>query len=60
LLFAKNQVDLRNPCSFQKIRRIYRIFAIFQKSGGYEKFWRSTETQADLRNLGALHKNRRI
>jgi hypothetical protein len=33
--------------------------ALFKKSGGFTKSWRFTEKQADLRNLGALQKNRR-
>jgi hypothetical protein len=51
---------LRNPCTFQKIRRIYKIFALLQKSGGFKNSWRFTEKQVDLRNLGALQKNRRM
>ncbi len=60
LLFAKTQAALRNPCAFQKIRRIYRILALFQKSGGFTKTRRFTENQADLQNLGALQKIRWI
>jgi hypothetical protein len=33
---------------------------MFKQSGGFEKSWRFTENQADLRNLGALQKFRRI
>ncbi len=44
----------------RKIRRIYRILALFKKFGGFEKSWRFTENQADLQNLGALQKIRRI
>jgi hypothetical protein len=51
-------MDLRKPRAFKKIRRIYRILALFKKSGGFEKSWRSTENQADLQNLGALQKDR--
>jgi hypothetical protein len=50
---------LRNLGALQKIRRIYKILALYRKTGGFEKSWRFTEKQADLRNLGALQKNRR-
>ncbi len=33
--------------------------ARYRKTGGFEKSWRITEKQANLRNLGALQKNRR-
>jgi hypothetical protein len=33
--------------------------ALLQKSGGFEKYWRFSENQADLQNVGALQKNRR-
>jgi hypothetical protein len=68
LLFAKNQADLRNPCAFQKIRRIFRILALFKKSGGFTESLRlqkirrihkipaSTEKQADLQNPCAYRK----
>jgi hypothetical protein len=42
-----------------KIKRIYKIFALFRKLGGFEKYWRFPENQADLQNIGALQKNRR-
>jgi hypothetical protein len=31
-----------------------------QKSGGFEKYWRFSKNQADLRNIGASQKIRRI
>jgi hypothetical protein len=34
--------------------------ALLQKSGGFEKYWRFSEKQADLQNVGAFQKNRRI
>jgi hypothetical protein len=43
-----------------KIRRIYKILALFKKSGGFEKSWSFYKNQADLRNLGAFTKIRRI
>jgi hypothetical protein len=59
LHFSKNQADLRNLGALQKIRRIYRILALFKKSGRFEKSWRFTKNQADDRILGALQKIRR-
>jgi hypothetical protein len=59
LRFSENQADLQNLGAFQKIRQIYRILALFRKSGGFEKSWRFYKNQADLRNLGALQKIRR-
>jgi hypothetical protein len=32
--------------------------ALFKKSGGFEKYWRFAENQADLQNIGALQKNK--
>jgi hypothetical protein len=70
--FSKNQADLQNLGAFPKMRRIYKILALFQKSGrfkilalfrkpgGFEKYWRFSENQADLKNIGALTKIRRI
>jgi hypothetical protein len=34
--------------------------ALFKKSGGFEKSWRFSKNQADLRNLGAFTKIRQI
>ncbi len=34
--------------------------ALFVKSGGFEKCWRFPENQADLQNIGAFQKIRRI
>jgi hypothetical protein len=53
LRFSKNQADLRNIGAFQKIRRIWKILALLQKSGGFGKQWRFPEKQADLQNVGA-------
>ncbi len=70
--FLKNQADLQNLGAFPKIRRIYKILALFQKSGGFTKswrfsknqadlkYWRFSENQADLKNIGAFQKTRRI
>jgi hypothetical protein len=33
---------------------------LFRKSGGFEKYWRFSESQADLENIGAFTKTRRI
>jgi hypothetical protein len=43
-----------------KIKQIHKILALFKKSGGFEKYWRFSENQADLRNIGAFQKIRRI
>ncbi len=29
---------------------------LFEKSGGFEKYWRFSKNQADLRNIGAFRK----
>jgi hypothetical protein len=34
--------------------------ALFKKSGRFEKYWRFSENQADLKNIGAFQKIRRI
>jgi hypothetical protein len=34
--------------------------ALFRKSGRFEKYWRFSENQADLKNIGAFTKIRRI
>jgi hypothetical protein len=34
--------------------------ALLKKSGGFEKYWRFSENQADLQNIGALQKNRQM
>ncbi len=47
LRFSKNQVD-------------FRILALYRNSGGFEKYWCFSENQADLQNIGALQKIRRI
>jgi hypothetical protein len=43
-----------------KIKRIHKILALFKKSGGFEKYWRFYKNQADLKNIGAFTKIRRI
>ncbi len=47
-------MDLRNPCAFQKIRWIYRILALFKKSGVFTESLRFTEKQADDRILAGV------
>jgi hypothetical protein len=56
LRFSKNQADLENIGPFKKIRRIWKILALLQKSGGFGKYWRFSEKQADLQNVGAMQK----
>jgi hypothetical protein len=34
--------------------------ALLKKSGGFGKYWRFYKNQADLENIGAFQKNRRI
>jgi hypothetical protein len=34
--------------------------ALLKKSGRFEKYWRFSENQADLKNIGAFQKIRRI
>jgi hypothetical protein len=43
-----------------KIKQIYKILALFEKSGGFVKYWRFYKNQADLRNTGAFTKIRQI
>jgi hypothetical protein len=52
LRFTENQADLQNPCVSQKIKNqaIYRILALYKKSGGFKKSLRVTKDQADLQN----------
>jgi hypothetical protein len=49
----------KNSGGFLKIRRIYKILALFQKSGGFTRSWRFSKYQEDLQNLGAFPKIRR-
>jgi hypothetical protein len=44
----------------EKIKRIYQSLALFKKSGGFEKYWRFSKNQADLKNIGAFQKIRLI
>jgi hypothetical protein len=60
LRFSKNQADLRNIGAFTKLRRIWEILALLQKSGGFKKYWCFSKNQADLRNTGAFWKIRPI
>jgi hypothetical protein len=39
---------------------MYKILALFKKSGGFEKYCRFSKNQANLRNIGAFKKIRRI
>jgi hypothetical protein len=34
--------------------------ALFKKSGRFDKYWRFSENQADLKNIGTFQKIRRI
>jgi hypothetical protein len=54
LRFTKNQADLQNPCALQKIRRIYRILALYKKSGGFTESLRFTENQVEDRILAGV------
>ncbi len=49
----------KNICSLEN-QANYKLFALFKKSGGFEKYWRFYKNQADLRNIGAFKKVRRI
>ncbi len=35
------------------------MLALSRKTGGFTKYWRLSEEQADLQNIGAFQKNRR-
>jgi hypothetical protein len=50
----------KNSGGFLKIRRIYKILALFQKSGGFPKSWLFYKNQADFQNLCAFLKIRPI
>jgi hypothetical protein len=45
---------LRNLGAFTKIRWIYKILALYRKTGGFTKSWRFTEKQADNRILAGV------
>jgi hypothetical protein len=47
-------VDLRNFGALQKIKRIYKILALYRKTGGFEASLRFTEKQADDRILAGV------
>jgi hypothetical protein len=55
-----NTENIHNYLQQQKTKRIHKFLALFEKSGGFEKYWRFSENQADLRNIGAFQKIRRI
>jgi hypothetical protein len=50
---------LRNLVTFKKNRQIYKTLALSRKTDGFINYWRFSEKQADLQNIGALQKNRR-
>jgi hypothetical protein len=54
LLLQKIRRIYRIIALYKKIRRIYRILALCKKSGGFTKSLRLTEKQADNRSLRAL------
>jgi hypothetical protein len=56
----ENQADIRNPCCLSKIRRIFRILAFLQKSGGFSESLRFYKNQGDLQNPCAFLKIRGI
>jgi hypothetical protein len=39
---------------------MHKILALFEKSGGFEKYWRFYKNQANLKNIGAFQKIRQI
>jgi hypothetical protein len=45
---------LKNTGVPQKIRRIYKILALYRKSGGFKKYWRLAEKQTDDRILAGV------
>jgi hypothetical protein len=55
-----NTENIHKYLQQQKIKRIHKILALFKKSGGFEKYWRFSENQADLENISAFQKIRRI
>jgi hypothetical protein len=50
----------KNSGRFLKIRRIYKVLALFQKSGGFPKFRLISKIQADFQNSGGFPKFRRL
>ena len=54
---GKNQAYLRNLGAFTKIRRIYRILALFKKSGGSKKSWHFTKIRQIYRILALFKKS---
>jgi hypothetical protein len=56
LRFSKNQADLQNPCTFKKIRRIYRILALLKKSGGFTESLRALKFPRLVRKPAGLEK----
>jgi hypothetical protein len=61
LRFYKNQADLGNPCAFTKIRRIYRILALYKKTESLRvlKSPRLVEKSTGLEKTGGPHTVRR-
>jgi hypothetical protein len=47
----------KNSGGFLKIRRIYKILALFQKPCGFTKSWLFSKNQADFQNSGACRKS---
>jgi hypothetical protein len=54
LRFTKNQADLQNPCVLQIIRRIYRILALYKKSGRVIKSLRLQKNRRTKESLQAV------
>jgi hypothetical protein len=55
-----NTKNLQEYLQQQKIKRIHKFLALFDKSGGFGKYWRFSENQADLKNIGTFTKIRQI
>jgi hypothetical protein len=47
----------KNSGGFLKIRRIYKIIALFKKSGGFPKSWHFSKNQVDFQNKGTCRKS---
>jgi hypothetical protein len=66
LRFTKNQADLQNPCTLQKIRRIYRILALYknqadlQKPCALQKIWWIYRILALCKKSGGFIKSLRL
>jgi hypothetical protein len=55
-----NTENIHKYLQQQKIQQIHKILALFEKSGGFGKYWRFSEKQADLKNIVAFTKIRQI